>query len=204
MSKKMDSDKFYCIDHSLLEELVLHDGKICPTPGNGHINGRSVDGRQAVEGKLYIPRSTGSEKLPSKWREGIEIRGLTAHLPDGTIAAIYEHGTPRPSGEAARQQMALEIHGLYEVKRAELIGSVINSMGALKGPKAEAVLDNILHNLTTEISQSTSRPQFAGFVKALLALELINERQQGEMLHALNELCDLGIRVRRSITPNQH
>ncbi len=34
---------------------------------------------------------------------------------------------------------------------------------------------------------------------ALLALELINQKQQGELLHAFNEVCDLGIEPRGDI-----
>lgn len=195
MPAKMDSDKFYRIDHPLLHDLILHDGKICPAPHSGHINGRNIGRRQAVEGKLYIPRSSSIE-LPSEWWDKIEIWGLIAHLPDGTLVPIYERGTPRPSDEATQQQMALEIGALYEAKRSELIQSVVATMGESKGPEAETILDNILHNLTTEWSQNDIRRQFSGFLYALLALKLINPKQQGELLHGFNEVCDTGIKLR--------
>ncbi|MGO4612005.1 hypothetical protein AB4142_37280, partial [Variovorax sp. 2RAF20] len=72
--------------------------------------------------------------------------------------------------------MVVEIGGVYEAKRLELIQSVVACMGTLKGPQAETILGNILHNLTTEWSQSDIRLQFGGFLYALLALELINQK----------------------------
>lgn len=196
MQKKMDSTKFYRIDHPLLHDLVFHDGKVCPPPGNGHINGRSNGGRQAVEGKLYLPRGRGFKELPSTWYDGIEIRGLTAFLPDGTSAPIYDRDTQRPSDEAFRQQKVVEVGERYEAKRSEIINSLTTSMGTMKGPNAETILRDILHNLTVEWSQNDTRRQFAGFLYALLALQLINEKQQGEMLRAFAQLCDIGIELR--------
>ncbi|MFG0543391.1 hypothetical protein ACF8EA_25010 [Pseudomonas sp. YQ_5] len=203
MQQKMDSTKYYRIDHPLLHDLLLHDGKVCPAPANGHINGRNHGNRQAVEGKLSLPRGRGSKELPSTWYEGIEIRGLTAHLPDGTSVPIYERGTERPSDEALRQKKVVEIGEHYEAKRAEIINSLITAMGTMKGPNAEKILGNILHNLTAEWSQNDIRRQFAGFLYALLAMQLINEKQQGEMLHAFAQLCDVGIELREYIRSEQ-
>ncbi|QXI25224.1 hypothetical protein HU724_013475 [Pseudomonas iranensis] len=198
MQKKMDSEKYYRIDHPLLHHLLLHDGKVCPAPANGHINGRS-NGRQAVEGKLHLPRGRGFEELPSAWYDGIEIRGLTAHLPDGTSAPIYDRNTERPSDEEFRLQKVVEVGERYEAKRSEIINSLTTAMGTMKGPNAETILRNILHNLTLEWSQNDIRPQFAGFLYALLAMQLISEKLQGEMLHAFAQLCDIGIELRKYI-----
>ena len=196
MREKMDSDKYYRIDHPLLHELTLHDGKVCPAPFSGHINGRGTGNRQAVEGKLHLPRSNGPRAIPAEWHDKIEIHGLTARLPDGTSAPIYERGTPRPSDEASRQQIAIEISERFELKRAELIQSLLATMGTMKGPQAEKILENMLHNLTIEWSQKDTRLQFGGFLYGLLALEIINQKQQGELLHAFNNLCDIGTNLR--------
>ncbi|HGM5583271.1 TPA: hypothetical protein ACKP22_004999 [Pseudomonas putida] len=195
MQQKMDSTKYYRIDHPLLHDLLFHDGKVCPAPASGHINGRNNGGRQAVEGKLHLPRGRGAKELPSSWYEGIEIRGLTAHLPDGTSVPIYERGTDRPSDEAFRQMKVVEVGERYEAKRAEIINSLITAMGTTKGPSAEKILENMLHNLTVEWSQNDIRRQFSGFLYALLAVQLINEKQQGEMLRAFGELCDIGLEL---------
>lgn len=96
-------------------------------------------------------------------------------------------------------QKVAEVSERYEAKRSEIINSLTTAMGTMKGPNAETILRNLMHNLTAEWSQNDIRPQFAGFLYALLAMQLISEKLQGEMLHAFAQLCDIGIELREYI-----